>query len=282
MRNIPAKGKNRILFGSLFLIILILGTSFASNKKLEITAEQAPVYLKPDINSSKIGLLKKGDTVTLASPVKIKKIWYYVYFCSKNSDFTSSGYILDSSVKKLFSNTKILWIKEGKPQRNTYQYGVNFRNTRWGMSLQQVIFTEGEPLSRKETDDSAILRYRSKLMDMDCLLVYLFSKNNLIGAKCHFTEKYPVNTQHIEDHISIKKALIKKYGESEKEITYTEAVHEGNHSTYKKNLSAPLRLLKTTCWKTSETRICLNLYQSKDHIKMELEYSGLKFNNFGI
>jgi hypothetical protein len=282
MRNRPAKDMKWAIVSSLCIFILIQGTSLSFNKKLEITAEEAHVYLKPDTSSTKIGHLKKGDVITLASSTKIKKIWYYVYFCAENSDFTSSGYILESSVKKLFNVTKVLLIREGKSQRDRYEYGVNVRNTRWGMSLQQVIFTEGEPLSREESNESATLQYKSKLMDLDCLLMYQFSKNNLIGAKYNFTEKYPVNTQHIEEHNSIKKALIEKYGKPKEENTYTEASHEGNHSTHKKNHSNSPNLLKTTCWETSETRVCLILYRDKEHIKMELKYTGLKFNNFGI
>ncbi|MFO7980384.1 MAG: hypothetical protein R6V00_06065 [Candidatus Aminicenantes bacterium] len=282
MRNKSAKGMKWITLSSLFMIILVQGTSFSFNKKLEITANEAHVYLKPDTNSTKVGTLKKGDMVTLASATKIKKIWHYVYFCPENSDFTSSGYILESSVKKLFNVTKVLLIQEGKSQKYRHEYGVDFRNTRWGMSLQQVIFTEGEPVSREESNGSATLKYKSELMDMDCLLMYLFSKNNLIKAKYNFLKKYPVNSQYIEEHSSIKKTLIEKYGEPKQENIYTETVHEGNHSTSKSSLPNSPKLLKTTCWETSETRVCLNLYQNKEHINLELEYSGLKFNNFGI
>jgi len=282
MRTRSAKGMKWIILVSLFLVIFFQGTSFSFNKKLEITSDEASVYLKPDTSSTKIGSLKKGDMVTLASATKIKKIWYYVYFCSENSNFTSSGYILDTSVKKLFSVTKVLSIKEGKKLKDRYQYGVNFRNTRWGMSPQQVIFTEGEPSSQKKSNGSANLQYRSELMDMECVLMYLFSQNNLIKAKYSFLKKYPLNSQNIEEHISIKKALIEKFGKPKEDNICTEAIQEGNHSSPQSSSANSTKLIKTTCWQTSETRVCLNLYKNKEHINMELEYIGLKFNDFGI
>jgi len=281
MRNRLAKGMKWIAGGSLCLILLFLGISLASDKKLEITAEQADVYLKPDASSTKIGSLEKGDLVTLASSTKIKKIWYYVYFCSKDSGYTSSGYILDSSVKKLFSVTKVFLIQEGKTQKNSYNYGVNFRNTRWGMSRQQVIFTEGEPLSSEKSDLSSVLQYQSSLLDLDCLLMYLFSENSLVGAKYLFPKKYSANTDQIDDHRLIKNALIEKYGEPKHMDTFPGAA-EGNHSADKTLHSQAQNLLKTTCWETQETRVCLNLYQNEEHVEMELKFADIDSHKLRI
>jgi len=277
-----AKGKKRIILYVFFVVILLSWTSFAHQKKIEITAEKANVYLKPDTSSSKIGVLNKGDVATLASSIKIKKNWYYIYFSSENSDFTSSGYILESSTKKLFSVTKILLIDEEKNQKNPYEYGVHFRNIRWGMSPIQVIFTEGQPLSKEESGKSKTLKYESSLLDMNCFLTYRFSENSLIEAKYCFLNKYSANTPHIQDHLSLKKALTQKYGKPKKERTRKISLSGKNNSNSNHDSSCPHILLQRTCWQTKETRICLNLYQNKEHIKMELEYTSLKSNKLGL
>ncbi|MBD3414827.1 MAG: hypothetical protein GF421_10410 [Candidatus Aminicenantes bacterium] len=268
--NRSAKGRLRGIILSLSLFVCVLSLFSAYEKKLEITAEKAHVYLKPDVNSSTIGLLKKGDVVALASSIKIKKNWYYIYFSAANSDFTSSGYILDSSVNKLFRVTKVLHIDEERPQKNPYQSQIHFRNTRWGMNQTQVVFTEGRPVSRKKDHPSSTLTYESTLLDMECLLIYSFSHDRLVKAKYDFSKKYPIHNQSIEDLISIKKALTQKYGEPKEEKHFKEPPENSQ------------KLLQTTRWETRETMICLYLYQNKEHIEMELEYTGLQFRNFGI
>ncbi|MFW6139969.1 MAG: hypothetical protein ACOC5S_01260 [Acidobacteriota bacterium] len=269
------KGRWRIVPYILSAVVLLSGTSLAQQKKVEITAEKANVYLKPDISSLKIGVLKKGDVAVLASPIKIKTNWYYIYFSSENSDFTSSGYILESSLKKLFTVTKVLSIDEEKNQKNRYEYGAHFRNTRWGMNPKQVIFTEGQPISREESGKSETLKYESSFLDMNCLLVYRFSRNSLIGAKYCFLDKYPLGTPHIQDYHSLKKALTKKYGEPKQDLTQKEVPPEENNSNSNQVTNNSHRLFQKTCWETKETWICLNLYQNKEHIEMKLEFTHL-------
>jgi hypothetical protein len=275
----------RSMWGALcafFMFNLIQGTSWTYNKKLEITTEKANVFLKPDIHSSKIGLLKKGDTVTLASPIKIKKSWYYIYFNAGESDLTSSGYILEASVRKLFSITKVISIDKGENQKNRHEYGVHFRNARWGMNQNQVIFTEGSPLSRETSGKSATLKYKTKFMDLDCLLIYKFFENNLIAAKYNFPNKNTGKPIHIEDYNSVKTALIQKYGLPQNKKSCENSSSDENHSISDSDSTNLHDFLQTSCWETAKTRICLYLYQSKKNLEMELEYTRNNSNHFSL
>jgi hypothetical protein len=62
----------------------------------------------------------------------------------------------------------------------------------------------------REDYQSSSLTYRSKLLDLDCLSIYSFAENRLIKAKYDFSKKCPLQTQTIEGHDSVKKALTQK------------------------------------------------------------------------
>lgn len=282
MMTQTAKGRGWSVFCALLVFFLIQGTSAAYNKKLEIAADKASVYLKPDAGSSVIRLLKKGDVVTLASPTKIKSQWYYIYFKLENSDFTSSGYIPDSAVKKLFSVTKIIVIDEGSAKTNKYGAGTRFKNIHWGMNQEQVMLNEGPPLDRENTDGSSTLKYDAELMDRSCLLTYFFAEDNLIRAAYYLSEKYLEKTLNSEDHVSIKSILIQKYGIPKEERAFRQYLIDEGHSIKSSGAHNPLPLLQATCWENKETRICLNLYQNQEHIEIELEYTNLGSSKSGI
>jgi len=282
MMTHTAKGRLRSVLCVLFLFLLIQSTSGAYNKKLEITADKASVYIKPDTGSSVIGLLKRGDVVTLASSLKIKSSWYYIYFNLENSDFTSSGYIPDSAVKKLFSVTKVIVIDEGSADTNKYRAGSRLKNIRWGMNQEQVMINEGRPLDREDTGESTTLKYDAELMDRSCFLTYFFSEDNLTRAVYYFSEKDLEKTLNREDHNSIKNALIQKYGNPKEESVFGQYLRNRTHSIKNGGSPGSLLLLQTTCWEKAETRICLNLYQNKERIEIELEYTDLDHSKSGI
>ena len=82
-------------------------------RKFEVSSEKANIHLKPDKASAVIETLEKGALLTCDSPRKFRKCWNYVYFKSKKSGKTKSGYINDSDIKKLFKN-KIIDIHQEK------------------------------------------------------------------------------------------------------------------------------------------------------------------------
>ncbi len=282
MMTHKAKGRVRCVLCALLLFLLIQGTSGAYNKKLEITADKASIYLKPDTASQVIGLLNRGDVVTLASSLKIKSRWYYIYFNLKDSGFTSSGYIPDCAVKKLFRVTKVIVIDKGSTETNKYGYGSRFRNIHWGMNQEQVMLNEGPPLDRKDTGESTTLKYDAELMDRRCLLTYFFSQDNLVRAVYYVSEKYLEKSLNREDHVLIKSALTQRYGNPKEERASRQDTMDRTLSMKGSGYPDSLLLLQTTCWENIETRICLSLYQNKELIEMELEYSGLDPSKSGI
>ncbi len=271
----PAKESLRQIFLLVAFFVFVLNLSGVYDKKLEITNEKTDVYLKPDTGSSVIGLLKRGDIVTLASPTKIKSHWYYIYFNLDNSDFTSSGYIPDAAVKKLFSVTKKIVIDKGSTETNKYGYGSRFKNIHWGMNQEQVMLNEGPPLNRENKGEYITLTYYAELMDKRCLLTYFFSQDSLVSAVYHVSEKYLEKSLTRKDHVLTKSALIQKYGEPKEERAFRQYIMDRTHPVNDSGFPSSPLLLQRTCWENTETRICLYLYQNKELIEMKMEYATL-------
>jgi len=104
--NFRSSSKAWHLVLSLGIILSILSvTSSSAPKKLQVTSENADIYLTADKKSAVIETVKKDTILTSASPRKFKKIWNYVYFISQKSGKTKSGYVKDTDVKKLFRNS---------------------------------------------------------------------------------------------------------------------------------------------------------------------------------
>ena len=56
----------------------VLGST--QNKKMQISSDSTNVYLKPDLNSTVVSVLGKGELVSLASSRRFRKEFIYVYF----------------------------------------------------------------------------------------------------------------------------------------------------------------------------------------------------------
>lgn len=92
-------------------LFFFLGVNFNSfggaSKKYEVSSDKANIHLKPDKQSSVIETLEKGAVLTCETPRKFRRCWNYVYFKSKKSGKTKSGYINDADIKKLYKNRVI-------------------------------------------------------------------------------------------------------------------------------------------------------------------------------
>ena len=103
MKNSKLGGMVVLVF-LLFCIGINLNYLYGAAKKFEVSVEKANIHLKPDKQSSVIETLEKGAVLTCDTPRKFRRCWNYVYFKSKKSGQTKSGYINDENIKKLFKN----------------------------------------------------------------------------------------------------------------------------------------------------------------------------------
>ena len=92
----------------------------------------------------------------------------------------------------------------------------NFRYTKWGMTQEEVI--AAEKMNPIEKDKNSIT-YKTRVIDKDVALRYIFAQNKLIGASYILDDNYINSEQFIQTYAQFKKELIKKYGQPVKDIT---------------------------------------------------------------
>jgi len=278
--SVKNKAKGVLGFTLLFLAMLSLssGLLFSFNRKLRVVVDGAYVHLDPDRKSTVVATLKKGDLLTLGSERKFRKNWNYVYFTSERTGRTKSGYILDSFVEKLFAVTKVLTIQGGEEKaEDPEESKTHFRNTRWGMSKEQVLKIEGRPDHLENSEGLDIIQYPQKILNMDCLVGYVFAENRLAKAKYSFLGKQGDKNQYILEYQNIKDILIRKYGRPlSSKALWHDPLYKDDDSNWGLAVSQG-HLELNSRWKDSETEILLRLSGGGNRLSLIVEYSGLEY-----
>lgn len=270
-----AKGFIWILSMGSILVLFLPQWGGSYGKKLEVTPEEARVYLKPQESSTVIGILERGKKVTLGSSTKIKKCWFYVYFSSEDSEITRSGYMRDSSVKKLFQVTQTITLKGGESTEKK-KTDKQFRQTYWGMSRREVVDVEGPPDKQKKSGGLGVITYQQRLMNRDCVLEYVFAEDKLAAAKYEFISSHLGENRGIQDYMSLKKMLVQKYGKPyQDEIKWDSSSDKKSPCKGKALVSGELRY--EASWRTPKTEISLHLYGERGQVNLEIEYKGLQY-----
>ncbi|UCE42922.1 MAG: hypothetical protein JSV17_08230 [Candidatus Aminicenantes bacterium] len=265
-----------ILF--LFILGLHSGMLYSASRKLKVIVDKASVHLDPDKKSTVVAMLDMGTLVSLGSERKFRKNWNYVYFTSEKSGRIKSGYILDTLVEKLFEVTKKSTIqREGEKTGNQADSRKNFRNTRWGMDKAQVVRIEGYPNHRENSGGLDIIQYSQKILNMDCMIGYVFAYNKLAKAKYSFLAKYKDKNQYIHSFEKIKNILQQKYGKPKSEkVLWHDKRYQGDHSNWGLALSQG-HLEFSSLWKDSETEVQLRVYGGRGRVFLVALYSGLEY-----
>lgn len=275
------KRATRVAGRSIFLIILIFsslsGQLLAREKKLRVIADKANIYLKADKNSPIIETVEKGTILTIRDIAKVKRIWIHVYFTSKETGTTKSGYILDSLVERLFVVTKIVTLKgEEESPREKARYKNYFRETSWGISKELVLQLEGKPSYVERSKGVDIIGYRKKEMNIECLIEYFFEKRRLIRAKYIFLEQHKHKNQYIGDYKKIKDWLTERHGPPlGSNITWRNDLYKDYYSKWGEAVSLG-HLEYSSLWRNPETEIFLTLSGENNKVSLEVEYTGLK------
>lgn len=243
-----------------------------------VVADEASVHLDPDIESNVVATLKKGTLLSLGSERKFRTNWNYVYFTSEKTGNTKSGYVLDSLVEKLYEVTKKIMIqREGDEERPEAIQETHFRRARWGMSKQQILRQEGYPDRQENTNGLDIIQYLQEVLNMDCLIGYVFAENKLVKATYSFSAEHGDNNQYIQDYSKIRDILVEKYG---KPLTDSALWQNSRYKDQPSNWGQALGLghLKfDSTWQDSETEIHLQLQGGREKISLAVEYAGLNY-----
>jgi len=187
----------------------------AEGKKLQVSLDKAVVRLDPSEKSPVIETLSQGAVLTLASSVKSRTCWYYVYFTSLQSGNTRAGYIHESCVRKLFPSIKVIQIASGDEILNPAELDVeaSYRPAlNWGASRADIIRIEGRPQSQDTRQGLDILTYHREIMRKQCQVEYILDTNRLVGARVHLLENYADKSRYIEDYNKLCDLLTEKVG----------------------------------------------------------------------
>jgi len=92
----------------------------------------------------------------------------------------------------------------------------NFRYTKWGMTKEEVFASEEMDPIEKNGD---MIKYKTQILGKNVELLYLFVGNKLIGASYKLDENYLNSDHFIKAYTQFKEALMKKYGQPNREIT---------------------------------------------------------------
>jgi hypothetical protein len=96
MFDTKEKGSIKVTILVIFLLTFMSGL-FSQSKKVKVAVEDTGIYLEPNVNSTVLGTVAKGDVLTLLSRNRIKMKWFYVIFTSEEG-IKKSGYIRASFI----------------------------------------------------------------------------------------------------------------------------------------------------------------------------------------
>ena len=277
------KRSTRTVFSTIVVAISFLLSfstpAFSFNKKLEVVAEKAYVYLDPDQNSPIIETIAKGTILTLGSELKFRTAFYYVYFTSLKTGKSRTGYVLDSVVDKLFQSVKVINIGgEEDNLRGGRTLNGSLKQPKWGISREKFLKLEGQPIRRhKSAEGVEIFEYRKKILDVDCQLEYVFAENQLMKMKFNFLAQYDNKNQYVEDYNKIKEVFSGQFGKPEAEnIIWQNPLYKEDYSSW--GLALYLGHLELSSqWLSPETEVSLALSKKQDGISLRSEYNGVRF-----
>ena len=158
-------------------------------------------------------------------------------------------------------------------------WGENFdlRNTRWGMTQDEVINAE-EKMDPVEVTEN-VIQYKTQILENNVELRYVFADNKLIGAIYKLADNY-LNSDHFRNtYTKFKNALIKKYGQPEEEKT------DWINNTYKNNrkkwgLALSLGHVEyASSWSTQKTKIDCSLREENYYVLCLIEYWSTEYSN---
>jgi hypothetical protein len=281
MRRDMSGGKKITFIIATTCLILAVPLS-AQTKKLQVITERANLYLDADERSPIVETLLKGTTVTLASAIKIRTDWFYVYYISLQTEKTRSGYILDSLVRKLYADVKVVNISSEDEITQPRDIDFNDRYQPiidWGAAKDKIINLEGRPSGQEKINGLEVIRYKRSIMAKNCLVEYIFDNNRLVTARYNLLEKYADKNRYIEDYLKIKNHLVSKFGAPRADtVTWQDPTYKSNNAFWGTALSMG-HLEYHMAWDLSGTELQITLAGIANQVTFGAEFNGLKFKS---
>ena len=179
--------------------------------------------------------------------------------------FTASG-------KKVLLKDDGTWHYVEEPPEGKEKF--DFRKTKWGMSIEHVMYSEGVK-ARLEVKDALV--YEAEVLGMNCLIFYEFIGNILASGNYFFVEEYSNRNDYISDYDSVKNTLREKYGSPKStEINWRDDSYKDKPPKY--GLAVGLgHLIYRSTWETDSTDIILSLAGGNYEIELVVHYRSKVF-----
>lgn len=148
-----------------------------------------------------------------------------------------------------------------------------FRKTKWGMSKSDV--KNSEPLKLFQEEDD-LLVYKTKVLNKNVFVGYVFIDNQLVRTKYVLAESHSNQNDYIDDYLSFKAILEKKYGKPVDDQTiWRNDLYKSEYSDWGMAISIGHLVFHST-WITSSTEIMNILSGDNYEISCEVEYRSTK------
>ena len=272
--NDRAKGMARWAF-LLFLFVLIVWPENlgAVERKLRIISESAQIYLQPDASGTVIDTLGRGQVLSLLYSGKMRKNWYYVCFKSEKTGSTKSGYVLDSEVELLFDPLKSVTIMEQGADLPTTYAPRTFDEMHWGVSKKEVVEKEGSPADQRTVRGQEIMRYRQRVINVECAIDYYFSANKLSRTLFSFEGEHLDKNGYLRDYQKVKGTLARKFGPPlEEVVNWSDTSYKDDYSSWGEAVSLG-HMEMSSRWMTPQTEITASLSGADEQILLTVEYA---------
>ena len=208
-------GGTRIVIAVAAACLVLALPQAVQAKKLQVVSDQAAIHLDPNNSSPVIENLARGATMTLASAIKSRTSWYYVYFTSSRTGKTRSGYINEGLVRKLYPDLKIVDIsaEDEIAQPEALDFDDAYRPVmEWGTDKDAVLEAEGRPVGQETIEGVEIVTYKRRVMGRRCLLEYVFDDERLAATRLSLLDNFADKNRYIEDYLKLKDFAVSKIG----------------------------------------------------------------------
>lgn len=275
--------KTKLIFFSLIILFIFAGFVQAQTKRYQVVVPKANLHLEPDEKSPVVVAVPAGEILAQVSPVKFRHDWIFVYYQSPEKGKTLAGYVKEQLLRKLFPEVNSVLISTGEQDYQPKELDLNQKYELpvfWGMSQEKLFEVEGRPLVQEKSGETEVYQYRREIMNKQCLVEYIFWRNELISARYHLLDIYADNNYYISDYLKIKNYLESRFGQPVNDrVVWLDPTYQNKNEYWGKALGSG-QLEFRSSWVVGDTEVALILTGSDNRVAFVAECVGKKYKSF--
>ena len=145
-----------------------------------------------------------------------------------------------------------------------------FRNTNWGITIDQVKILES---ARLVMDNGKMLSYEGRVAGLPCQIVYNFVKNQLTESHYFFKPQHSTDNAFVQDYDTLKHSISEKYGTPTlDDATWKDDTYKGIPAKVGLAVRSG-HLSLVTKWETPSTDVWLFLVGENSHMNLSMKYA---------